>query len=187
MVHKVLVLGDGTGGLVVSNLMAREARRKGLAVDLKLIGRSPMHTYQPGLLFLPFRKPGYRTLADIQRPNADFVGPGVSYLQETIAAIDPQARTVTTDQGVHGYDWLVLALGCRTLVDAIEGLPERWGQRAHGFYTPSRWPARWTASKAATSWSTSPKCRSSARWRRSNSSAWSTNTSPGAASARAPG
>lgn len=136
MVHKVLVLGDGTGGLVVSNLMAREARRKGLAVDLKLIGRSPMHTYQPGLLFLPFRKPGYRTLADIQRPNADFVGPGVSYLQETIAAIDPQARTVTTDQGVHGYDWLVLALGCRTLVDAIEGLPERWGQRAHGFYTP---------------------------------------------------
>lgn len=37
---------------------------------------------------------------------------------------------------MHGYDWLVLALGCRTLVDAIEGLPERWGQRAHGFYTP---------------------------------------------------
>ena len=37
---------------------------------------------------------------------------------------------------MHGYDWLVLALGCRTLVDAIEGLPERWGKRAHGFYTP---------------------------------------------------
>ena len=136
MVHKVLVLGDGTGGLVVSNLLAREARRRKVTLDVTLVGNSPMHTYQPGLLFLPFRKPGYRTLADIQRPNADFVGPGVRYLQETIAAIDPQARTVTTDQGVHGYDWLVLALGCRTLVDAIEGLPERWGTRAHGFYTP---------------------------------------------------
>ena len=30
----------------------------------------------------------------------------------------------------------MLALGCRTVVDAIEGLPERWGTRAHGFYTP---------------------------------------------------
>jgi sulfide:quinone oxidoreductase len=136
MAHKVLVLGDGTGGLVVSNLLARQARRQGQEIELTLVGRSPLHTYQPGLLFLPFRKPGYRTLADIQRPNADFVGPGVHYLQETITAIDTQARRVTTDQGVHGYDWLVLALGCRTVVDAIDGLPERWGTRAHGFYTP---------------------------------------------------
>ena len=43
---------------------------------------------------------------------------------------------MTTDKGTHAYDWLVLALGCRTLVDAIAGLPERWGTRAHGFYTP---------------------------------------------------
>jgi sulfide:quinone oxidoreductase len=132
----VLVLGDGTGGLVVANLLARTARRQDRQVNVRLIGNSPMHTYQPGMLFLPFRKPGYRTLADIQRRNSDFIGPGVEYLCETITAIDPQARTVTTDQGSHGYDWLVLALGCRTVVDAIEGLPERWGTRAHGFYTP---------------------------------------------------
>jgi len=134
--HKVLVLGDGTGGLVVANLLAKTARRRDRPVDVRLVGSSPMHTYQPGMLFLPFRKPGYRTLADIQRRNSDFVGPGVEYLCETITAIDPQSRTVTTDQGRHAYDWLVLALGCRTVVDAIEGLPERWGTRAHGFYTP---------------------------------------------------
>jgi sulfide:quinone oxidoreductase len=133
---KVLVLGDGTGGLVVSNLLAKRARRGRLQVDVRLIGNSPLHTYQPGMLFLPFRKPGYRSLADIQRPNADFVGPGVEYLCETITAIDPQARSVATDKGRHPYDWLVLALGCRTVLDAIEGLPERWGTRAHGFYTP---------------------------------------------------
>jgi len=132
----VLVLGDGTGGLVAANLLAKQVRRKDLQVNVQLIGSSPLHTYQPGLLFLPFRKPGYRTLADIQRRNAHFIGPGVEYLCERIAAIDPQARTVTTDKGSHGYDWLVLALGCRTVVDAIEGLPERWGTRAHGFYTP---------------------------------------------------
>ena len=136
MATNVLVLGDGTGGLVVSNLLRKQARRKGLQVNVQLIGNSRLHTYQPGLLFLPFRKPGYRTLADIQRENSDFVGPGIEYLRETITAIDPQARTVTTDSGSHGYDWLVLALGCRTVVDAIDGLPERWGTRAHGFYTP---------------------------------------------------
>lgn len=136
MTINILVLGDGTGGLVVSNLLARQLRQGGIDARVRLIGRSPMHTYQPGLLFLPFRKSGYRTLADIQRPNADFIGAGVEYLCETISAIDAQARTVTTDRGSHHYDWLVLALGCRTVVDAIEGLPERWGQRAHGFYTP---------------------------------------------------
>ena len=57
-------------------------------------------------------------------------------MREPITAIDAKARTVTTDKGSHGYDWLVLALGCRTVVDAIDGLPERWGTRAHGFYTP---------------------------------------------------
>jgi sulfide:quinone oxidoreductase len=136
MAVNVVVLGDGTGGLVVSNLLSKEARRKGVEVNVRLIGNSPLHTYQPGLLFLPFRKPGYRTLADIQRENSGFVGAGVEYLCETITALDPQARTVTTDKGSHRYDWLVLALGCRTLIDAIDGLPERWGTRVHGFYTP---------------------------------------------------
>ena len=136
MASDVLVLGDGTGGVVVANQLARAARRQGLALNVRLIGNAPMHTYQPGMLFLPFRKPGYRSLADIQRPNRDFIGAGVEYLCETITAIDTQARTVSTDQSRHRYDWLVLALGCRTLVDAIEGLAEQWGDRAHGFYTP---------------------------------------------------
>jgi len=136
MVSNVLVLGDGTGGLVAANMLAAQARRKNMQLTVRLIGNSAQHTYQPGLLFLPFRKPGYRTLADIQRRNSDFIGPGVEYLCENITAIDAQSRTVSTDKGSHAYDWLVLALGCRTVVDAIEGLPERWGTRAHGFYTP---------------------------------------------------
>ncbi len=136
MATQVLVLGDGTGGLVAANLLVKQARQRRLPMEIKLLGNSPLHTYQPGLLFLPFRKPGYRRLADIQWPNSDFIGAGVQYLQETITAIDTQARSVTTDQGTHAYDWLVLALGCRTVVDAIDGLAERWGTRAHGFYTP---------------------------------------------------
>jgi len=136
MTTRVLVLGDGTGGLVAANLLAKEARRRKVALQIKLIGNSPMHTYQPGMLFLPFQKPGYRTLADIQRETAQFVGAGVHYLVERITAIDTQARTVTTDKGSHEYDWLVLSLGCRTVLDAVDGLEQHWGKRAFGFYTP---------------------------------------------------
>ena len=136
MAINVLVLGDGTGGMVVANLLAKRLRAQDSQARVRLIGHSPQHTYQPGLLFLPFRKPGYRSLADIQRPNSDFVASGVDYRCEEIVAIDTHSRLVMTDQGHHDYDWLVLALGCRTEPDAIEGLSERWGRRAHGFYTP---------------------------------------------------
>jgi sulfide:quinone oxidoreductase len=132
----VLVLGDGIGGIVTANLLLKKARRKNLSLKLKLVGNSPRHTYQPGLLFLPFQKPGYRELADIQKDTARFIAPGIDYIRETIMAIDTDRRTVSTDSQTLEYDWLVLALGCSTHVDAIEGLPENWGRSAHGFYTP---------------------------------------------------
>jgi sulfide:quinone oxidoreductase len=132
----VLVLGDGIGGIVTANLLLKKARRKNLPLRLKLVGNSPVHTYQPGLLFLPFQKPGYRELVDIQKDTARFITPGIEYIRETIMAIDADQRRVTTDRQTLEYDWLVLALGCSTHVDAIEGLPENWGRSAHGFYTP---------------------------------------------------
>jgi sulfide:quinone oxidoreductase len=136
MAITVLVLGDGTGGLVAANLLARQARERKLPLQIKLIGDSPRHTYQPGMLFLPFQTPGYRAIADIQRDNRDFIGAGIEYLVERVTAIDTAGRAVSTANGTHRYDWLVLALGCRTVLEAIDGLPERWGRRAHGFYTP---------------------------------------------------
>lgn len=136
MTTNVLVLGDGTGGLVAANLLRKEARQRGIELRIVLIGDSPMHTYQPGMLFLPFQLPGYRTLADIQRPNSDFVRPGIEHRCERVTAIDVAARTVSTEKGSYGYDWLVLALGSCTVPEEVDGLAERWGKRAHGFYTP---------------------------------------------------
>ncbi len=132
----VLVLGDGIGGIVTANLLRKKARRQNLSLRLKLVGNAPVHTYQPGLLFLPFQTHGYRELTDIQKETARFIAPDIEYVRENIMAIDTDRRTVTTDRQTLDYDWLVLALGCSTLVDAIEGLPEHWGKTAHGFYTP---------------------------------------------------
>lgn len=133
---KVLILGDGVGGLVTANLLAKRARHQGVRLRVQIIGDSPMHTYQPGLLFIPFQKKGYRTLDDIQKETARFIMPGVEYLAHRVIAIDTVSRSVKTEQGLFRFDWLVLALGSRTLVDEIEGLREHWGTRVHGFYTP---------------------------------------------------
>lgn len=136
MAVNVLVLGDGIGGIVTANLLLKKARRKNLSLKLKLVGNSPVHTYQPGMLFLPFQKPGYRNLSDIQKETAGFIAPGVEYVCEKITAIDTDRRQVSTERQTLAYDWLVLALGCRTLIEEVEGLSDQWGKTVHGFYTP---------------------------------------------------
>ncbi len=136
MAAEIIILGDGTGGIITANLLARIGRKKRMDLSIRLIGNSPMHTYQPGMLFLPFQTSGYKTNADIQRRTADYIGRGIEYICETIEELKTDTRTVVTDKGIYPYDWLVLSLGCRTIVDEIPGLAERWGDKAHGFYTP---------------------------------------------------
>jgi sulfide:quinone oxidoreductase len=133
---EIVVLGDGTGGVVAANLLNKAARKNNLQLNIKVIGNSPVHTYQPGLLFLPFQKRGYRTPTDIQRETARFIGSGIEYVRARIEALDGAARTVTTENGSYRYDWAIIALGCRTNVDDIPGLRDVWGTKAHGFYTP---------------------------------------------------
>ena len=58
----------------------------------------------------------YRTIAK----------PGVRFVQETVTAIDPERRQVTTDRAVHDADVLVVALGADYDMDATPGLAE-WG------------------------------------------------------------
>jgi sulfide:quinone oxidoreductase len=48
----------------------------------------------------------------------------VRFLQQTVTAIDPEARRVTTDAGVHEADVLVVALGADYDFDATPGLAE---------------------------------------------------------------
>jgi sulfide:quinone oxidoreductase len=136
MTINVLILGDGIGGIVTANLLLKKARKKNLPLNIQLVGNSPIHTYQPGLLFLPFQKSGYRKLADLQKPTAGFIASGIEYVCERITSIDTEQRLVTTEQQTLNYDWLVLGLGCRTVIDDVEGLPEQWGKNIHGFYTP---------------------------------------------------
>ena len=67
---------------------------------------------------------GRATPDEVRLPYRDVAKPGVRLLKETVTAIDPDARRVTTDAGVHEADVLVVALGADYDMDATPGLAE---------------------------------------------------------------
>jgi sulfide:quinone oxidoreductase len=73
-----------------------------------------------------------RTTPDAVRlPYRDIAKPGAQFLQETITAIDPETRQVTTDAEVREADVLVVALGADYDFDATPGLADG----GNAFYT----------------------------------------------------
>jgi sulfide:quinone oxidoreductase len=136
---RVVILGDGPGGLILANALFRNRRKTDKPLDIKVIGRSELHTYQAGFLFLPFHLRGYRKLAEFQKETRSLLTPGIEYIADTITQIDPVGKTVTTeDNGSYPYDFLVSALGSRVVPGSIDGLAEQLaeGRAVHTFYTP---------------------------------------------------
>ncbi len=136
---QVVILGDGPGGLILANSLYRNRHQSSNPLKITVIGRSAIHTYQAGFLFLPFHMRGYRKLADFQKTNRDLIAPGIEYITDTITEIDTVSKRVKTQSsGSSPYDFLVSALGSRIVPDAIDGLAERLreGRKVHTFYTP---------------------------------------------------
>jgi sulfide:quinone oxidoreductase len=67
---------------------------------------------------------GRETPEAVRLPYRSIAKPGVRMLRETVTAIDPEARRVTTDAGTHDADVLVVALGAEYDVSATPGLAE---------------------------------------------------------------
>jgi sulfide:quinone oxidoreductase len=118
MAMRVLILGAGFGGLELATTLSEEL---GAEVEVTLIDRGDSFVFGYAKLDLMF---GRATAEEVRLPYADFVKPGVRLLHETVVAIDPAARGVTTDTGSHEADDLVVALGADYDMDATPGLAE---------------------------------------------------------------
>jgi sulfide:quinone oxidoreductase len=90
-------------------------------VDVTLIDKSNSFVFGYSKLDVMF---GRTTRAAVELPYSAVTKAGVRLLRETITAIDPVARSVTTDAGVHQADVLVVALGADYDMDATPGLAE---------------------------------------------------------------
>jgi sulfide:quinone oxidoreductase len=115
---RVVVLGAGFAGLELATMLSEAL---GDDVDVALIDKSDAFVFGYSKLDVMF---GRTTLDAVRLAYREIAKPGVRFLQETITAIDPEARRVTTDSGVHEADFLVVALGADYDLDATPGLAE---------------------------------------------------------------
>jgi sulfide:quinone oxidoreductase len=118
MSKRVVVLGAGFGGLELTTILSE---RLGDELEVTLIDKDDAFTFGFSKLDIMFG----RTRADAVRlPYAQIAKPGVRVLRETVSEIDPAARRVITDGGVHEADVLVIALGADYDIDGTPGLAE---------------------------------------------------------------
>jgi sulfide:quinone oxidoreductase len=116
--ERAVILGAGFGGLELATALSETL---GDEVDVAVIDENDAFVFGYSKLDVMF---GRTTLDAVRLPYSDIAKPGVRFLQETITAIDPQARRVTTDAGVHEADVLIVALGADYDLDATPGLAE---------------------------------------------------------------
>jgi len=122
---RVLVLGAGFGGLELTTRLSEEF---GDEVEVVLIDQADRFVFGFSKLDVMFG----RTVAEaVRHPYRDLVKPGVRFVQTTIRAIDPAARSVETDAGRFEGDVMVVALGADLDPGATPGLVEA----GHEFYT----------------------------------------------------
>ena len=115
---RVLVLGAGFGGLELATTLSEAL---GEDADVTLIDKNDAFVFGYAKLDVMFG----RTAPEAVRLHyRDIAKPGVRFLQQTITAIDPEARRVTTDGGMHEAEFLIVALGADYDLDATPGLAE---------------------------------------------------------------
>jgi len=115
---RVLVLGAGFGGL---ELTTRLSEVLGNEVDVTLIDRTDAFVFGFSKLDVMF---GRGEPEPVRLPYRDIAKPGVRFVQETITAIDPASRRVTTERDTYEADVLIVALGADLDLEATPGLVE---------------------------------------------------------------
>lgn len=116
MTARITVLGAGFGGMECSTILSESLADK---VQVTLIDRSDSFIFGFSKLDVMF---GHASLDAVRLPYRNFVKPGVRLLRETVTAIDPTTRRVTTNAGSYDCDYLVIALGADYDIAATPGL-----------------------------------------------------------------
>ena len=115
---RIVILGAGFGGLELATTLSEEL---GDEVEVTVIDKGDAFVFGYSKLDFMF---GRTTPDAVRLPYRQVAKPGVRLLRETVTAIDPVAKAVTTDLGVHEADHLVVALGADYDFDATPGLAD---------------------------------------------------------------
>lgn len=124
MKKRILIVGGGTGGTMLANLLARKLQKEilGKQVDLTLLSDSPVHYYKPAFMYVAFNM---FFKEELQRHQQSLLRPEINFIVDKAISFDLPNNTLKTQSGKqYGYDILVFATGCVPRPDRIEGLSE---------------------------------------------------------------
>lgn len=99
---RIVIIGAGAGGATLANRLVQ--RLDGAAITL--VDPRKEHLYQPGLSLVAA---GLKPADYVVSQTTDWLPQGVTLITEKAAAIDPLAKTVSTESGKRlDYDFLGL-------------------------------------------------------------------------------
>ena len=118
MSSRIVILGAGFGGLELASALSDALGPK---AGVTLIDKGDSFMFGYSKLELLF---GRASREELSLPYSAIAKPGVRVVQETVTAIDPESRRVTTNRGGYESDYLVVALGADMAYEATPGLTE---------------------------------------------------------------
>lgn len=117
MHHRIVIIGGGTAGISVAARLRRAGEE-----DVAVVEPAGSHYYQPLWTLVGG---GVVPLERSRRSEASVMPAGVRWIQDSVAEMDPDARSVTTAGGTRiGYDLLVVCPGVELAWDRIPGLAD---------------------------------------------------------------
>ena len=103
--YQVLIVGGGTAGITVAAQLANHYSRPEVAI----IDPATKHYYQPLWTLVGG---GVFPKEQSERNEADLIPAGTTWIQDAVAAFDPDNNTVTCiDGATYAYDVLVVCPG----------------------------------------------------------------------------
>jgi sulfide:quinone oxidoreductase len=135
--HEVLVVGGGNAGISLAARLLRDGM-----TDVAVVAPQPVHRYKP---LLNYVGGGQATMADLERPMADVVPDGCTWIRDAVEAVDPDGMTVRTRGGAELHcSTLVLCPGLAEDWDATPGLLQAYADGwAASTYVPGSTPQVW--------------------------------------------
>src|SRR5665647_364421 len=128
---RIVILGAGTGGTVMANLLRQRLDPAFWAITV--VDRDTNHYYQPGFLFIPF---GMYTPKQIVKDRGKLLSKQVEFVVAEIAGVDAAKSEVRVAGGeALPYDILVVATGTDIVPSETPGLLDGWRDTIFDFYT----------------------------------------------------
>jgi sulfide:quinone oxidoreductase len=112
---RIVIVGAGAAGTALANRLVRRLDGE----NITIIDPRTTHLYQPGLTLVAT---GLKPADYVTSDEARWLPDNIAWVSERVAAVDGEAKTVSTENGtVIDYDWLILAPGLVLDYGAIEG------------------------------------------------------------------